>query len=169
LKTGFLLKTQDERAGKLVVVAHCVLNQNARVAGLADYSAVIGEVVDTLRKHNVSFLQLPCPELTFAGAQRPRKTKEEYNTPSYRKRCEQIATSITQQIEELRKTGVKVLAVLGVKNSPSCGIDNAVNETGILMEELTHALEERYLKIPMHAIDTSKINESIEWLEDVLR
>lgn len=169
MKTGFLLKTQDERAGKLVVVAHCVLNQNARVSGLADYPAVIEEVVDTLRKHNVGFIQLPCPELTFAGAQRPRKTKEEYDTPSYRKRCKQIATSITQHIEELHKSGVKVLAVLGVKNSPSCGLDNAVNETGILMEELRHTSKERDLKIPMHAIDTSKISESIEWLEDVLR
>jgi predicted secreted protein len=162
------LETPDERAGRVVVVAHCVLNQNARVSGLAKYPAVIGEVVDTLRKHDVGFIQLPCPELASAGAQRPRKTKEEYDTPSYRKQCKQMAVSITQMIEEFNRTGVKTLAVLGVKSSPSCGIDNSVNETGILMEELTHALGKRGFKIPMHAIDISKIGESIGWLEDAL-
>jgi len=163
------LKFQDKRCGKVAVVAHCVLNQNSRISGLAHYPAVIDEIVDILKKHNVGFLQMPCPELTYAKAKRPSKTREEYNTPSYRKHCTQIAISTTNQIERFVKNDAKTIVVLGVKNSPSCDISDSTKETGILMEELRVELEKAQLEIPMHAINISKIATNIKWLEDNLK
>ncbi len=152
-----------------MVVVHCVLNQNSRVSGLAQYHAVIDEVVDLLRKHDVGFLQMPCPELTFAGAQRPRRTREEYDAPDYRRHCRQIVASTVKQVGEFIQEGVRVLAALGIGNSPSCGVGDSVEETGILMEELLHELKKRRLDIPVHAINTSKITADMIWLEEVLR
>ena len=149
------MKFQDYRSGKLIVVAHCILNQNSRVLGLASYPAVIDEVVDVLRKHDVAFLQMPCPELTYAGAKRPRKTRGEYDTSDYRKHCKKIAISISNQIKEFAKGGVKAIAVLGIENSPSCGISNSTSEVGILMEELTSEIGKAGLKLPMYAIESS--------------
>ena len=134
------MEFNDERLGKLVVVAHCVLNQNSRVLGLAHYPAVIDEVVDILGRYNIGFLQMPCPELTYAGAKRLGKTREEYDTPSYRKHCRQIAASTASQLEEFGKNNIKSIAVLGIENSPSCGVSKLPDETGILMEELAAEL-----------------------------
>jgi len=162
------LKFQDKRCGKLVIVSHCVLNQNSRVLGLAHYPAVIDEVVDILRRYNIGFLQIPCPELTYAGAKRPGKTREEYNTPSYRSHCRQIATSTVSQLEEFVKNNIRLIVVLGIKNSPSCGIGNLPGETGILIEELEAELKNKGLKIPMHALNTREIAADIEWLMEIL-
>jgi len=158
----------DERRGKLVVVAHCVLNQNSRVLGLAHHPAVIDEVVDVLRRYNIGFLQMPCPELAYAGAKRLGKTREEYDTPNYRRHCRQIATSTANQIEEFAKNNIKLVTVLGIENSPSCGVDNLLSETGILMEELATELEKKGLKIPIHALNTREIRVDIEWLTKLL-
>lgn len=128
------MKFQNERSGKVVVVAHCVLNQNSRVFRLAHYPAVINEVVDVLRRHNVGFLQMPCPELIYAGVKRFGRTREEYDTPSYRKHCKQIAVSTANQIEQFAQNGIKTLAIVGIKDSPSCATDNFAKEAGILME-----------------------------------
>lgn len=160
---------QDERSGKLVVLAHCILNQNSRVLGIAHYPAVIEEVVDLLKTHNVGILQMRCPELTYAGAKRPRKTKEEYDTSDYRQHCKQIAGSTVDQIEEFVKNGIEVVAVLGIKNSPSCDIGNSISETGILMEEIMSELKKRGLKIAMRSINTFEIAADIEWLDSMLR
>lgn len=162
------MKFQDERCGKLVVVAHCVLNQNSRVLSIARYPSVIDEVVDLLRKHNVGFLQMPCPELTYAGAKRPGKTREEYDTPSYREHCRQIAISTAIQLEEFAKNDIKAIVVLGIQHSPSCDVGDS-DETGILMEELTDELEKRRLKIPMHAINMRETAADVKWLENILR
>ena len=163
------MKLKDERGGKLVVVAHCILNQNARVLSLADYPAVIDEVVDVFRKHDIGLVQLPCPELTYAGAQRPTKTKEEYDTPKYRKHCRQIVLSVAKQLEEFAENNVRIVALLGVEGSPSCGIGDSADKTGILIEALASELEKRRLKVPMHAINPSRIADDVKWLRNILK
>ncbi len=162
------MKFQDERSGKFVVVAHCILNQNSRVLGIANYPAVVDEIVDVLRRHDVGFLQMSCPELMYAGAKRPRKTKEEYDTPEYRRYCRQIAVSTVSQIEEFAKNGVEVIAVLGIQNSPSCDVGNSGGETGVLMEELMSELEKRGFNVPMRSINLSEVAADVKWLEDRL-
>jgi predicted secreted protein len=129
---------------------------------------VVDEVVDVLRRHDVGFLQMFCPELTYAGAKRPRKTREEYDASEYRKYCRELALSTVSQIEEFVENGVEVVAVLGIQNSPSCDVGNSGGETGILMEELVSELEKRGFKIPMHSINLSEVAADVKWLEDRL-
>ena len=160
------MKRQDVRRGKLVVVVHCILNQNSRVSGLAAYPAVVDEVVEVLKKYNISFLQMPCPELTYAGARRPRRDKAEYDSPRYRRHCRKIAVSTIRQIEEFAKSGVKTLVLLGMKGSPSCNAGGSREAMGILMEELESTLSEKGLRIPIHAIDVGDVAADVEWLED---
>lgn len=47
---------QDRRSRKIVVVAHCILNQNSRVRGIAYYVGMINEIVDVIRKHEVGVI-----------------------------------------------------------------------------------------------------------------
>jgi predicted secreted protein len=163
------VERQDIRHRKLVVVVHCILNQNSRVSGLATYPAVIDEVVDVLKKYNVSFLQMQCPELTYAGARRPRRSRADYDRPRYRSLCRRIAFSTACQIEEFAKDGVRTLALLGVKDSPSCDVSSSGEATGILVEEMRTALLEKGIRIPYHAVDVCNVAADVEWLENILR
>jgi len=152
----------DIRSRKIVLVAHCVLNQNARVEGLAHHQGMIDEVVNVLLKHGVGVIQMPCPETTYKGLSRPPLTKEQYDTQKYRRHCKQIANSLVNQIQEYAKNNFKILVVLGIEGSPTCDITS-----GILIEELKNALKKGSIVIPMRNIG-NQIHEDIVWLEKIL-
>lgn len=58
-----------KREKKLVLVSHCVINQNSVVLPLAKAGGPFN-FVDTLLKNNIGIYQLPCPEFKFAGLNR---------------------------------------------------------------------------------------------------
>ena len=113
---------QDKRGKKIVIVAHCILNQNSRVQGLANFPGTIKLVVETLLEYEVGIVQMPCPELLYAGYKRWAQTKEQYDTLGYRRFCRKIAKQIGSQTREYMKNGVKIAAILGIEGSPTCAI-----------------------------------------------
>lgn len=68
-KGGIFLFT-DKRSRRLVLAAHCLLNQNAISDGTADYPGTHEEVARLLLEEGVGILQLPCPELCCLGLDR---------------------------------------------------------------------------------------------------
>jgi hypothetical protein len=54
----------------VVLVAHCVLNQNAKLDACARYPGAIVEASEALFREGVGILQLPCPELLCLGLDR---------------------------------------------------------------------------------------------------
>jgi len=46
---------------RVAFIAHCLLNQNAKVEGGALRPAVWEPVLDTLREHGYAIRQMPCP------------------------------------------------------------------------------------------------------------
>ena len=179
---------QDRRSQKIVVVTHCILNQNARVFGIASHPGMIPEIVEVLKAHNVGVVQMPCPELTYEGLNRWSHTKEQYATPMFRRHCQQIATSITDQIQEYLKNGFKVYAILGVDGSPTCGVNRTsmgfrggdvgkatrlkgrlVEGSGVFMEELRAELEKKRVSILMRGVRDERLKEDVAWLEEALK
>ena len=159
---------QDKRSHKIVVVAHCILNQNSRVQGIAYYPGMINEIVDVIRKHEVGIIQMPCPELTYAGLLRPSQTKEQYDTPAFRRHCRQIVSSTADQVEEYVRNGFKVLAILGVEGSPTCGVEETSFQEanlGILVEELRSELKKRKVEVPMKGVRHAYAIQGALWLE----
>ena len=55
---------------KVALIANCLLNQNAKVCEGARYRGVVSPVVEALRSRGYHMLQLPFPELAFAGSRR---------------------------------------------------------------------------------------------------
>ena len=162
---------QDKRSRKIVVAAHCILNQNSRVKGIAHYPAMINEIVDALRKHEAGIIQMPCPELTYAGLLRPSQTRQQYDTPAFRKHCRQIASSTADQVEEYARNGFKVLAILGVEGSPTCGVEETSFQEaniGILIEELQSELKKRKVEVPMRGVRHTCASQDAAWLEKIL-
>lgn len=161
-----VIMAHDIRSRKVMVLAHCVLNQNSRVSGLAYYPAVVEEIVDFLVKHDVGILQMTCPEVMYEGLSRKIQTKEQYDTPRFRSLCRQIARSTARLIQEYLRNGVRVLAVLGVEGSPSCGVEEP---KGILTEELKTELKKRGITVPFHELNLKAIAADVKWLKNIVK
>jgi len=159
-------KFNDKRSGKIALIAHCILNQNSRVPGLAERPSAIKEIITLLMDKEIGIAQMPCPELGFAGIRRPPQTREEYDSVIYRRYCEKIAKELANQIEEYEKAGIRLQLVVGVKGSPSCGI----NETlGIFMKELRFALGKKKISAPFYSVGYKSIKHDITELKKLIK
>ncbi len=116
-------RVSDERAGRLIFLSHCCLNQNAKVRGIARYPGVIRPLVEMLMDADASIFQMPCPEMTYLGAMRWGQVKDQYNSPMFRRHCLNIATMVLDQAEEYRRSGYDVLGFVMVDGSPVCGLN----------------------------------------------
>jgi len=106
---------------KVALIAHCLLNQNAKVCEGARYPGVVSPVVDALRSRGYDLLQLPCPELAFAGTRRWWAVYEQYDTPAYRAHCRRLAQAIAPRIDAHLRAGAEVI-LIGLDGSPSTGV-----------------------------------------------
>ena len=174
---------KDKRSGKIATVAHCILNQNSRVSGLAKRSSIITEIVEYFLRKNIGIVQMPCPELTYAGVLRQPQTKDQYDTIMFRSHCRKIAKEIVDQTQDYAKCGIETEIVIGVDGSPSCGVNETskgstcermsknerVKGSGILIEELRFALKEREISIPFYGIRYERLSEDLVNIEKLLK
>jgi predicted secreted protein len=115
----------DARAGKLMFLSHCLLNQNACVQGIASQPAAIRAVVDAALDHETGIVQMPCPEMTYYGSQRWGQVKAQYSTPLFRRHCQVIAQQIIDLIEDYQSTGHHIVGIVMRDGSPTCGLQRA--------------------------------------------
>ena len=174
---------KDKRSGRIAIVAHCIINQNSRVLGLAVRSSVITEIVEFLMRNKIGIIQMPCPELSFAGILRRSQSKDQYDTVMFRGHCREIAEEIVDQIQKYAKCGINAEIVIGVDGSPSCGVNEVlkgnpceniskherVKGSGILIEELRFALKERKISIPFHGIRYERLPNDLVEIEKLLK
>jgi len=174
---------KDKRSGRIAVVAHCILNQNSRVLGLAERSGVITEIVELLMRNNIGIIQMSCPELTYAGILRQPQTKDQYDSVVFRRHCRKIAEEIVGQIQEYAECGINTKIVVGLDGSPSCGVNETskgipcenmskherVKGSGILIEELRFALKKRKISIPFHGIRYERLPKDLVKIEKLLK
>jgi len=157
---------KDERSGKIALIAHCILNQNSRVLGLAERSSAIAEILELLVQNEIGIIQMPCPELDYAGISRQSQTKNQYNNVMFRTHCRKIAEELANQIQEYKKCEIKLKLIIGVKGSPSCSVNEI---SGIFMEELHSALHKRAISVPFYEADLERIKENIITLEKFIK
>jgi predicted secreted protein len=147
----------DERSGKIALIAHCILNQNSRAAGLAERPSMITEILKFLANNEIGIIQLPCPELAYAGALRAPQIKSQYNNTTFRRQCKRIAQEIADQIRQYEEHEIRLKLVIGVDGSPSCSVHNS----GIFMEKLRLALNKRGITAPFYDIHYKSLNKDI--------
>ena len=63
----------DKRSKKIILAAHCVINQNSISDGTADFPGQFLEILKILEEENIGIVQLPCPELMCLGLDRNDK------------------------------------------------------------------------------------------------
>jgi len=155
---GGKLNFRDSRSRKVVLVPHCVLNQNARAAGAAERPSAVTELVTALLDREVGILQMPCPEIFAFGLDRGRICIEkELRTPHGRSIIRALAQDLVQQIRAYRDYGIQVLGILGKNGSPSCGVEetwvgHVCPGSGAFMEELASELKDKGIELEMTGI-----------------
>lgn len=134
----------DERGGQVVLLSHCLLNENTRYLGGAGRAGCVREIVDACAAEGLGMVQMPCPEeaawggvlkrrLLFAyGSRRwlPRPLRSlllravlTYTGLVYRRLARQTARRVVDYLD----SGLHVAAIVGVDGSPSCGLTRTMN------------------------------------------
>lgn len=139
------------RNKNIIILSHCILNQNSVVKPLARAKGAYNDVVKLILDYDIGILQLPCPEFLFEGATRPPMTKKQYNTTEYRTFCNSLLQPILVQIKEYQSNSYSVIGLIGIEESPTCGIGN---NQGILMEEFLFLLKGEKIELPRLQIPT---------------
>lgn len=131
-----------QRSKKILLVSHCILNQNTVIEGEARSLGAIPSALEWIYEEGLGVVQLPCPEFTFLGLERPPMTYEEYDNDAYREHCKKILKPVIEQIMEYKRCGYEITGVLGIQSSPSCDM-----KRGVFMEELKLLLKKQQIPI----------------------
>ncbi len=114
---------RDHRSKKLILVCHCILNQNSKIEGIARFPGTLRPLVDLILQSDAGIYQMPCPEMTHLGIHRWSSVKAQYSSPFYRRHCHSLAERVTDEVEDYASREYKTLLVIGMDGSPSCGVD----------------------------------------------
>ena len=177
----------DARNKKLVLVAHCVLNQNSISDGTADYPGSIKEVVSLLLQSQVGIVQMPCPELhclgldrgDVHGAERPvvvenTRIRESMKRAQAVQKLRILVRSLVFQIQEYLRHGFTIVGIVGINRSPSCGVDTTsmngqeVAGRGVFIEELRKELESRNVSTDWTGIKAAEIEKALFSIQGLL-
>ena len=119
----------DKRSKKVIIAAHCILNQNARIEGCGYFPGAILPVARVLMESGVGILQMPCPELLFHGLDRCGNQGREIGIretllgPKGQQACKGMLKDLIYQINEYQKNGFIILGIVGIDGSPACGVN----------------------------------------------
>ncbi len=151
---------------KVAFIAHCLLNQNAKVIGGAKRPGMWEPVIDLLVEEGWTIRQMPCPELAFGGTRRFWWVRDQADTPVFREHCRRLAAMVAGVMTPSLEAGDDVV-LIGIDSSPTMGVDftptsdtwggepnigeddsRLVYGEGIFLEELRAALASRGLTLP---------------------
>lgn len=138
------------RQKKLLIVSHCLLNQNSVVKPLARAAGAFPVIQHILNK-GIGIIQLPCPEFKYLGPERQPMSKEQYDSSEYRKLCKDLFIPVLEDIKKYLKSGYDLIGILGINHSPTCSLSGS---RGIFTEEIFKILEEENIDIKTFEIPT---------------
>jgi predicted secreted protein len=144
---------------RVVFVPHCILNPSIR-----NNSKTAKEIIEIFAESGVGIVQLPCPEIEY-NEELIKKIKDKER---YREHCKKLSIKILKDIKKYLDANYKVLGILGVEFSPTCGIyriNNGKKNTpgkGILMEELENEMQKKNFQVPFITTNLQNIFSTLE-------
>jgi predicted secreted protein len=177
----------DNRSKSIIVVAHCLLNQNSISDGTADFPGQFRELIDLILANGIGLIQLPCPEVTCLGLDRKDKLggtrplleensriRNLLSEPACVERLRSKAEEVASHIQEYESYGFKIWGVIGVNRSPSCGVETTsrdgheVEGQGVFIELIAEALRGRGQTMKMIGVKTSQGEEAVQKLRQLI-
>jgi predicted secreted protein len=167
---------KDGRSRKVIFVAHCMLNQNARHVDCADFPAMMGSLLTALQDKEVGIVQMPCPELMALGLGRDRDVppldtiREALELSDAHERLAPLIENVIYQIKEYQFQGFEVVGILGKNGSPACGVETTslpggqAPGEGVFVALLRKRLHAESLNPGIKGIDDHRQEETIAWV-----
>jgi predicted secreted protein len=162
---------------KVVLVPHCALNQNARLAACAEWPAAVAPLVTGLMDRQIGVIQMPCPELMVIGLDRRHvQIRSGLEPHPVRAALRRLAENLVYQVRQYRSCGVRVLGILGKNGSPACGVEQTYRlepcpGLGVFVEELRAELHRQGVSLPMMGLEDTRHAEALavvdRWLAGV--
>lgn len=151
-----------EKGKKVILISHCILNQNTVVNAWERAKGPL-KLGTILMESDFGIIQLPCPEFFCLGLNRPPLEFEDYNGEKHRKKMEKILENIFWQLEKYIENDYSLSAVIGINESPNC---NLSGRKGVFMEIIYEKLKSLNLNPPFIEVPTDygeSINKNINF------
>jgi predicted secreted protein len=177
----------DKRSKKIILVAHCILNQNSKLDRCAHYPGAVTNIAHRLVDSGIGIVQLPCPEMLFLGLDRradptaaPAVEQEDthigrlMSVPDGQAFCRTLAEDVLRQVQDYRAHGFEVVGLLGVNGSPTCGVETNWSEDaepagpGVFIRRLQELLAQNALPLPMRGIKVYQPGPAGHSLEELI-
>lgn len=161
----------DQRGRKLIVLAHCILNQNAKLDRCAHCPGAIAEVVGVLLEAGIGFMQMDCAEMLHLGLDRQTDRSTPASVASEDTRIarrmlepaagaiiDDIAERVVGQILDYRRQQFDVIGIVGINGSPTCGVETTWRDDcepaayGLLTQAIADRLSTAGVAIPLRGI-----------------
>jgi predicted secreted protein len=137
----------DARGGRIVLLSHCLLNENVRFLGGAGRPAAVREIVDDYLDDGIGIYQMPCPEQRVWGGVLKRRMLLAYGAGGTwrgpvsrllmkpflaytRLAYARLARRVARDALDYQRSGFEVVGAVGVGCSPSCGVHTTLDMTG---------------------------------------
>jgi len=147
------MKFTDNRGRRIVYVSRCLLNQNSRYPGIAIRMGAMTELIQILLNNEIGIEQLPCPECLYWGGVARKDTYRMqrlvfksagkiwfplavflFNFWLYKTKrlCKKEARRVVDGIEDFVREGYSIVGIVGVNDSPTCGVTRTLNLLDII-------------------------------------
>jgi predicted secreted protein len=158
----------------VVLVSHCLLNENTRYLGGACRPGCVAEVVEACVTAGFGIVQMPCPEEQVWGGVLKRHLLRTYGSPVLRSgrlrrtalpvalaytrwRYRRLARAVAAQAADYQRSGLDMAAVLGVDGSPSCGLEQTL-DTARVLDGLVHVDPDTVAAAEVNAIVRGEVS-----------
>jgi predicted secreted protein len=165
-----------ERSKRIILISHCLLNQNARPIGGEKYAGVVKELLELFSESGVGIVQIPCPQLEFSeGLERKAQSKDSCDNSAYRSKCQKLSGDVIEIISSYQKKNYEIVGILGVEQSSTCGVyqvqngKRSVPGKGVFIEELEKCMEKKNFQIPIIGVNLNNIFSSLEKVQSLLK
>ncbi|MBN1458655.1 MAG: hypothetical protein JXA57_03905 [Armatimonadetes bacterium] len=156
----------DQRSRKVILVLHCLLNQNARIDGCGYFPGAMGEAAEAVVASGIGVVQMPCPELHCLGLDRSGRLRagkdigirEALLEGKGESACDRLVALVLRDVNEYLQHGFEVIGVIGNDGSPACGVnitsylEGEASGEGAFMMKLRKELTTRGLDLPFVAL-----------------
>jgi predicted secreted protein len=178
----------DKRSKKLLIVAHCILNQNSKLARWACYPGAVTNIAHILIDSGYGIMQMPCPELLFLDLDRgfaeginttdgkvDTVIGHRMNDRGGKTFCRKLLDDIFFQVEQYRKHGFEIVGIIGSNGSPTCGVETSwaegeeIHGPGVFMQMLQEGLTQRGIRVRATGIKAYDPERSLTTVSKFLR
>ena len=165
-----------KRSKKVVFVSHCLLNQNTMPVGKESYPGSVKDLLELFAESGVGIVQLECPQMEYNSVlDRKPTTKALNENNGFRESCRKMSSDILEKVELYLKHNYKVVGILGVEFSRTCGVHQVRNGSrrtpgkGVFIEELETEMQKKNFQIPVIGVNLTNIYSSIDKIQTLLK